>query len=93
MVGSSRYRTSGSSASRATTSRLMKMYGGPRDPRHGVGTPRRRVSRDSLLFVAALLVPSACSAQGTGLIEFDHYHTLTRSAAISRRWPRGTRNS
>ena len=35
-----------------------------------------RALKDLLPLVATLLVPSACTAQGTGLIEFDHYHTL-----------------
>ena len=40
------------------------------------GRPVSRRPRTSFLLVAALLAPSVCTAQGTGLIEFDHYHTL-----------------
>ena len=35
-----------------------------------------RLPRALFLLVATVLLPSACTAQGTGLIEFDHYHSL-----------------
>ena len=38
--------------------------------------PDFRLPRGLLLLVATLVAPSACTAQGTGPIEFDHYHTL-----------------
>ena len=47
--------------------------------------------RGWLLLVATLLVPSACTAQRTGLITFDHYHTLDEIAsyleALSAQYP------
>ena len=41
----------------------------------------RRFSHYSLLLAGALLFPASSAAQGTGLIEFDHYHTLDEIGA------------